>query len=36
MAKYEPKIIEGHFDDPTRDEWNRLDKDPIGRVDSSC
>jgi ubiquinone/menaquinone biosynthesis C-methylase UbiE len=32
MPKYNPNIIEGHFDDPTQSEWERLVKNPIGRV----
>ncbi|MHA1961190.1 MAG: class I SAM-dependent methyltransferase [Candidatus Thorarchaeota archaeon] len=30
--KYDPGIIEGHFDKHGAEEWERLDKDPIGRV----
>lgn len=30
--KYDPDIIEGHFDKFGVNEWDRLDKDPIGRV----
>ena len=32
MPKYDPKIIESHFDDPTQGEWDRLDKNPIGKI----
>jgi len=32
MPKYNPDIIESHFDKPTDDEWGRLDRDPIGKV----
>jgi len=32
MPKYNPDIIESHFDNPDQNEWNRLDKDPIGKV----
>lgn len=32
MPKYDPKIIESHFDDPTQEEWERLDKNPVGKV----
>ena len=30
--KYDPDIIELHFDKYGAEEWERLDKDPIGRV----
>ena len=32
MPKYNPEIIESHFENPDQDEWNRLDKTPIGKV----
>jgi len=32
VPKYDPEIITSHFDDPTQSEWERLDKDPIGKV----
>lgn len=32
MPKYNPDIIKNHFDKPTDDEWGRLDRDPIGKV----
>ena len=32
MPKYNPEIITKHFDDPTQGEWERLDKNPIGKV----
>ncbi|MGY5880721.1 MAG: class I SAM-dependent methyltransferase [Candidatus Thorarchaeota archaeon] len=32
MTKYNPEMIEGHFDDPTDEEWERLDRTPKGKV----
>lgn len=32
MPKYNPEMIESHFENPDQDEWNRLDKTPIGKV----
>ena len=32
MAKYDPKLIEGHFDDVGMREWDRLDTTPHGKV----
>lgn len=33
MSKYNPKIIEGHYDDdPDENEWERFDRSPQGRV----
>ncbi|MFW9843807.1 MAG: class I SAM-dependent methyltransferase, partial [Candidatus Thorarchaeota archaeon] len=32
MPKYDPDIITSHFENPDHDEWGRLDKDPIGKV----
>lgn len=32
MTKYDPKIIEGHFDKEPSLEWERLDRSPKGKV----
>lgn len=32
MPKYDPKLIEGHFNKYGISEWERLEKDPLGRV----
>ncbi|MFW9975823.1 MAG: class I SAM-dependent methyltransferase [Candidatus Thorarchaeota archaeon] len=32
MKKYDPKIIEGHFDKDAHLEWERLDRTPRGKV----
>lgn len=32
MSNYDPKLIEGHFDKSGEREWERLDNDPIGKV----
>jgi len=32
LPKYDPEIIQRHFDDPTQSEWHRLDKNPVGKV----
>lgn len=32
MPKYNPEIITRHFDNDEHDEWSRLDKTPIGKI----
>ena len=32
MVKYDPKMIEGQYDKDPQGEWERLDKNPVGKV----